>query len=161
MRIEKLFGVLVLACVLGAFASGSASADGAETIIAEFCQDANRLADDAEDELFNANDDLRECRRDFSDCRDGGLGNDDPLVQCLSRGLSCTSRGLEDRGEACDEFARELRDSYSDALENARRNDVEEEVQEFFYTESLARSVCLATTLDVAVRCKLPSSLLP
>lgn len=158
----NLFSSVMAAFLLAVFIPGPASADDAETIIGEFCQETNRFADEAVDELNNAASDLQECRRDFSDCRDGDfIGDDDPLVQCLSRGLTCTGRVVEDRGEACEEFALEFRGSYSDALAQARLNEVEDQVQQFFNTQSQERAACIAkTTTAVAIQCSLPSRLL-
>ena len=161
MRTRSILEIMVLAFAVAVFAAGPASAETAEEIIAEFCEESANLAEDSSDELQNARNDIRECRRDYSDCRGGELiGDDDPLIQCLSQGLTCLSRGFEDRADACAEHGREFKDAYNDALSKARRSDVENEVQLFFNIDSAARDECLIESAAVGVLCSLPEALL-
>jgi hypothetical protein len=161
MRTRNLLEVMMLAFAIAVFAAGPVSAETAEEIIAEFCAESAKLAGDSVDELENARDDIRECRREFSDCRGGDfIGDDDPVIQCLSNGLTCLSRGFEDRADACNEHGREFEDAYNDALSEARRSDVEDQVQLFFNTDSAERDECLIESAAVGVLCSLPEALL-
>ena len=95
MKILKMLIIAVTVCLLVG-ASGPAQAqrprqDAAE-IIADFCEAVSSEAGDTIEKLGNAAGDLAECTEEFGDCRDGGLFGNDPLVECLAKGIECTAR---------------------------------------------------------------------
>ena len=135
-------------------ASGPAQAQTeTEDIIADFCE---TIADDAEetvDKLADVVEDLGRCVENFSECRGGrGLGND-PLVDCIASGIECSGRAAGDKAEACGEYTQELADAYERALREARREGVENEVQDFFNTRGQERRACLRPALRIGRRC--------
>ena len=158
MKTQKLLVIAAIVCLLVG-ASGPAQAQLEESevaeIIADFCETVSSEAADAAEKLENAADDLAECTDDFFDCRDGGLFGNDPLVECLGKGINCAARSAEDKAQACGEFTTDLADAYERALRQARREGqrVEDRVQDFFNQPSAARSACLAAPIDVAKDC--------
>jgi hypothetical protein len=157
MRLQKLLISAATAfCLVGA--SGPAQAqrgsEDAREIIADFCETVRNDAEETARKMEDAEDDLDECVEDFGQCRDGGrIGDGDPLVECLDEGLSCTARKATDKVEACIEFQEEFADSYERALRAARFEDVEDEVQGFFNSQSRARRVCLRPALQIGRAC--------
>jgi hypothetical protein len=157
MRFQKLLiSAATVFCLVGA--SGPAEAQGvspeSRLIIADFCEMVRNDAEQAERRLEDAEDDLDRCVEDFRDCRDGGLiGDGDPLVECLTEGLSCAARRATDGVEACIEFQEEFADSYERALREARFGDVEDEVQDFFNSRSRARRICLRPAVQIGRSC--------
>ena len=75
------------------------------------------------------------------------------MVECLSDGLSCTARASEDAVEACSQFRENFSETHNRALRNARREDVENDVQDFFGTRSSDRRECRAPAVEVARAC--------
>ena len=152
MRINGLLLGAVIACLMMG-ASASASPQDAAEIIADFCEAVAEEAADALEKLGNAAGDLAECPADFADCRDGGLFGNDPLVECLAKGIECTARAGEDKVQACGEFHTDFADAYEDALRQARRENVENRVQDFFNEPSPGRSACLSPAIEVGKVC--------
>ena len=138
MKTQKLLVIAAIVCLLvGTSGPAQAEPGDAAAIIADFCE---TIADDAVEtvqKLGDAEEDLGKCAEDFSDCRDGGLiGDGDPLVECLSDGLSCSGRANGDKVEACFAYKDEFADAYERALRSARFKDVEDRVQNFFNSQS-------------------------
>ena len=156
MKTQKLLVIAAIVCLLVG-ASGPAQAQLEESevaeIIADFCETVSSEAADAAEKLENAAEDLAECVDDFADCRGGrGLGND-PLVECLGKGVNCAARSAEDKAQACGEFVTDFGDARERALRQARRQGVEDEVQDFFNTRTRARRVCLRPAIQVGREC--------
>jgi len=157
MRFQKLLISAATAfCLVGA--SGPAQAQVASSdarfIIEDFCETVSNDAEETEKKLEDAETDLDQCVEEFRFCRDDGLiGDGDPLVECLSEGLSCAGRAGTDRVEACVEFQEEFADSYERALRAARFEDVEDEVQDFFNSRSRLRRICLRPAIEIGRAC--------
>ena len=114
------------------FVFGSAYAQEAEEIWAEFCEEIGNYAGKALSDLADANNDLNECLPDFRDCRTGeGFGRADSLADCLDEGYTCTSRANNKKEQACIQFKEDLEDSWQDTLRQAGREDVEEELKDY------------------------------
>jgi hypothetical protein len=157
MKFQKLFVIAAIVCLLVG-ASGPAQAgprQDAREIIADFCETVSSEAADAAEKLGNAAEDLAECVDDFGECRDGGLFGNDPLVECLDKGINCASRSAEDKAQACGEFVTDFGDAYERALRQARRQGqrVEDLVQDFFNDQSPKRRICLAPAIQVSRAC--------
>ena len=154
MRINGLLlSAAVVILTVGASGAAHANDDSAEEIIEEFCESVDDDAEDAESKLDEAADDLNDCRQNFRQCRDGGLFQDDPVVECLSDGLSCAARANEDAVEACSQFRENFSEAYNQALRQGRFEDVEDVIQGFFGTRSRARNQCLRPAFGVARLC--------
>jgi len=125
MRINGLLLGTVIACLMMG-ASASANPGDAREIIVDFCETVAEEAGDTIEKLGNAAGDLAECPGEFADCRDGGLFGNDPLVEW---------------------------DAYEDALRQARRENVEDRVQDFFNDPSPERSACLSPAIAVGKVC--------
>jgi hypothetical protein len=157
MKSQKLIVIAAIVCLLVG-ASGPAQAqprqDAAE-IIADFCEAVAEEAADALEKLGNAAGDLFECTEEFVRCRDGGLFGNDPLVECLGKGIECTARAAEDKAQACGEFVTDFGDAYEDGLRAARRQGqrVENLVQDFFNEPSPERRDCLRPAIQVGRVC--------
>ncbi len=152
MRINGLLLGTVIACLMVG-ASGPAQAP-ARDIIEDFCSTVQDDAVDTLEKLGNAAGDLAGCTEDFGDCRNGGrIGDGDPLVECLSDGLSCAARAATENVEACLEYQEEFADAYERKLRAARFEDVEDEVQDFFNSQSRKRRFCLAPPSQIARTC--------
>ena len=156
MRINGLLLGTVIACLMMG-ASASANPGDAREIIVDFCETVAEEAGDTIEKLGNAVGDLAECPGEFADCRDGGLFGNDPLVECLAKGIECTARAGEDKVQACAEFTTALGDAYEDALRQARRENVEDRVQDFFNDPSPERSACLSPAIEVGILCSAES----
>jgi len=154
MKFLKMLIIAVTVCLLVG-ASGPAQAQAGETreIIADFCETVADEAADALEKLGNAAGDLAECTEEFGDCRDGGLFGNDPLVECLADGIECSARAAEDKAQACGEFRTDFAENYEDALRQARRENVENRVQDFFNEPSPERTACLRPAITVGEVC--------
>ena len=155
MKFQKLLVIAAIVCLLVAV-SGPAQAQprqDAREIIADFCESVSSEAADTKEKLGNAAKDLAECPEEFVDCRDGGLFGNDPLVECLGEGLECTARAAEDKAQACGEFETDLTDAYERAMRQARREGVEDRVQDFFNSQSRDRRRCLRPAVRVGRVC--------
>ena len=152
MRINGLLLSTVIACLMMG-ASASANPGDAREIIADFCETVADDSADALEKLGNAAGDLAECTEEFGDCRDGGLFGNDPLIECLAEGIECSARASEDKAQACGEFRTDFADAHERALRQARRENVENRVQDFFNEQSQARRVCLRPATRVGTVC--------
>lgn len=152
MRINGLLLGTAIACLMVG-ASGAAQAQEAREVVVDFCETVADDAADALEKLENSAEDLAECPEEFGECRDGGLFGNDPLVECLAEGLECTARSTEDKAQACGEFRTDLADASERALRQARREGVEDQVQDFFNTQSRLRRVCLRPAIRVGRVC--------
>ena len=154
MRINGLLLGTVIACLMmGASGPAQANPGDAREIILDFCDTVAEEAADTIEKLGNAAGDLAECPEDFIDCRDGGLFGNDPLVECLADGIECSARAAEDKAQACGEFRTDFGEAYEDALRQARRENVENRVQDFFNDPSPERSACLRPAIKVGEVC--------
>jgi len=152
MRINGLMLGTVIACLMMG-ASASANPGDAREIIVDFCETVAEEAADTIEKLGNAAGDLAGCPGDFVDCRDGGLFGNDPLVECLADGIECSARAAEDKAQACGEFRTDFAENYEDALRQARRENVENRVQDFFNEPSPERTACLRPAITVGEVC--------
>jgi vacuolar-type H+-ATPase subunit I/STV1 len=159
MKNQKLFIIAAIVCLLAVFSFGFAYAQDEESaelneIIAEFCDDIQKAANEAGDELDEASRDQDDCRDEFRECRTGsGFGEAESLVECLNEGNTCVSRVKRDQAEACEEFTEDFEDAYEDAFRDADQADVDDGLEEFFSTPTPERNGCLATSIQVIRVC--------
>jgi hypothetical protein len=150
----KLWKLLITALTVGALvgAFGPAQAQTRD-IIEEFCETVTDDAGETLGRLADATESLARCVDDFGDCRHGGLFGNDPLIECLADGIECTARAAGEKAEACGEFKEDFADAYERALRQSRREDVEDDVQEFFNNQGPGRRRCLRPAIQVGRVC--------
>lgn len=154
MKLQQLLTIAAGGCLLAVFVPTSAQAQAPlPGIIEDLCDEIALEADEANDELNEAERDLRDCPLEFDDCLNG-LFNDDP-VSCTVDYLDCAGDANRDVAQACERFGRRLNDAYEDALRAARREGpgVERRLQRFIDGDSQARQECGRPAIQVAVRC--------
>ena len=152
MKLKKMLSSVTAACLLAVFIPGTAQADPPlPGIIAEFCSEVLRDADDALDELGEASRDLLNCGDEFEDCQRGLLNNGP--VSCLIEIVNCADNANQDATQACNFFSNQLGDAYEDTLREARRAGpgVEGRFQEWLLTER--GRACLQPAVIVTSTC--------
>lgn len=154
MKLQQSLTIAAAGCLLAVFVPASAQAQAPlPGIIEDLCTEIALEADEANDELGEAERDLQACPAEFDDCQ-SGLFNSDP-VSCTKKYLDCAGDANRDVAQACERFGRRLEDAYDDALRAARREGpgVERRLQRFVDGTSQARRECGRPAVQVAVRC--------
>ena len=146
MKFNRLLTIPALICLLAVSLPGSADAQ-AFGIIQEYCNETQRLIDDAIEDLGRNADDQIECFDDLDSCLDRA---DDvrESADCISRFSRCSSSAIRDQEQACNDFLRGFRDAYRDASRRADREDVDDE-----FLNSAQQQQCTDDALDVSRLC--------
>ena len=100
MKTQKMIVIAAIVCLMvGASGPAQALSQEAREIIGDFCEKIREDAEETGDKLTDADESLGRCVNDFADCREGGgIGDGDPLVECLSDGLGCAGRDRREGG---------------------------------------------------------------
>ena len=145
----KPFTLLVIAaavCLLAVLVSSPAVSqdnDALENIQDDFCEEVKVNANEANDELCEAERDLTECIEELPLCIDRAI---ETQAECLNEAYQCAGFATDDADDACDEAALEFEDAYEDALRRADRNDVEDEFLAWLATEE--GKACVQPAID-------------
>ena len=140
MRLIKLFMFTPAVFLVAFFVSGSAQGSDHLGVIADYCIDVDRDADEAKDEIGEAAADLAVCGAEYFDCLDG-FGPPEP-VSCIADVKKCQKRGARDIVQACKEFLHEFKRETKDAERSADVRDVLPEFLDWFFSDD--SDECLA-----------------
>lgn len=154
MKFMKQFSNITAAFVLAVFLPFpiQAAEEPLQEIILDFCQEVKNESQEALDEYSESLKDIQDCGNEFNDCQSGF--RNESTISCLTEVAECGARGIEDVAQTCAQFSDEISDAYEKALRQARRQDVENEFQEWL-VGGVGSKVCLAPPTAMALICAL------